>query len=151
LVAEMSTSKAGPQLVRIGAVAEQIGISERTLRYYEEYGLVAPSAYSRGGARLYDEKAIDRVSRIRTLQSLMGFNLEEIKDVLKAEDNLESIRSAYRRESRPKKELLEAAVSNLEDLRAKVTEKQARLQEFQDDLQAKLDKIQVLMDDRSEE
>ncbi|MDA8270433.1 MAG: MerR family transcriptional regulator [Actinomycetota bacterium] len=147
----MSTSKAGPQLVRIGAVAEQIGISERTLRYYEEYGLVAPSAYSRGGARLYDEKAIDRVSRIRTLQSLMGFNLEEIKDVLKAEDNLESIRSAYRRESRPKKELLEAAVSNLEDLRAKVTEKQARLQEFQDDLQAKLDKIQVLMDDRSEE
>ena len=147
----MSTSNAEPQLVRIGAVAEQIGISERTLRYYEEYGLVAPSAYSRGGARLYDEKAIGRVSRIRTLQSLMGFNLEEIKDVLKAEDNLEIIRSAYRRASRPKKELLEAAVSILEDLRAKVAEKQNRLQEFQDDLQAKLDKIQVLMDDRSGE
>ena len=147
----MSTSNAEPQLVRIGAVAEQIGISERTLRYYEEYGLVAPSAYSRGGARLYDEKAIGRVSRIRTLQSLMGFNLEEIKDVLKAEDNLESIRSAYRRASRPKKELLEAAVSILEDLRAKVAEKQNRLQEFQDDLQAKLDKIQVLIDDRSED
>lgn len=146
----MNTSKAETQLVRIGAVAEQIRISERTLRYYEEYGLVAPSAYSRGGARLYDEKAIDRVSRIRTLQSLMGFNLEEIKDILIAEDHLDSIRSEYRRASRPKKELLETAVSILEDLQSKVTEKQNRLQEFQDDLQAKLDRIQVLMDDRSE-
>ncbi len=147
-VTEMSPSKVDAPLVRIGVVAEQIGISERTVRYYEEYGLVSPSAYSRGGARLYDEKAISRVSRIRTLQSLMGFNLEEIKDILKAEDHLENIRTAYRKASKPKKELLEAAMNILQDLQAKVNEKQSRLQEFQDDLQSRLERIKALISDQ---
>lgn len=141
----MSTSELEARLVRIGVVAEQIGISERTLRYYEECGLVTPAAYSRGGARLYDDKAIGRVSRIRALQSLMGFNLEEIKDILKAEDQLDNIRTAYRKSSKPKRELLEAAGSLLVDLLARAMEKQNRLREFHDDLQLKLDKINVLL------
>ncbi len=132
-------------LVRIGVVAVQIGISERTLRYYEEFGLVVPSAYSRGGARLYDDKAINRVARIRTLQSLMGFNLEEIKDILAAEDHLDEIRTEYRSASGPKDELLEDAMNTLKNLRAKVMEKQDRLQMFQDDLQMRLAKIQSLI------
>lgn len=145
----MAESNEGSALIRIGAVAEQIGISERTLRYYEEFGLVAPSAYSRGGARLYDARTISRVSRIRTLQSLMGFNLEEIKDILAAEDHLDEIRIEYRSASAPKDELLEDAFRTLQNLRSKVMEKQDRLQMFQDDLQTRLERIQGLIQDKS--
>lgn len=147
----MVASKSETPLARIGAVAEQIGISERTLRYYEQCGLVAPSGYSRGGTRLYDDKAIERVNRVRTLQSLMGFNLEEIKEILAAEDHLDEIKTKYRSTSKHKRELLEDAFGTLQDLQARVTEKQDRLQMFQDDLQARLSRIQALIDGNSEE
>lgn len=134
-------------LVRIGAVAEQMGISERTLRYYEEFGLVTPSSYSRGGSRLYDEAAIARVGRIRTLQSLMGFNLEEIRDILRAEDHLDEIRSEIKKSSKKKKSLYQDAIQTLEELLSKVTEKQASLQTFQDDLKAKMARVMARLDE----
>lgn len=134
-------------LVRIGAVAEQMGISERTLRYYEEFGLVTPSSYSRGGSRLYDEAAIARVSRIRTLQSLMGFNLEEIRDILRAEDHLDEIRTEIKNSSKRKKSLYQDAIQTLEELQNKVAEKQASLQTFQDDLKAKMSRVMARLDE----
>ncbi len=143
----MTTSNVDIPLSRIGMVAERIGISERTLRYYEEFGLVTPSAYSRGGARLYDEDVIARVSHIRNLQSLMGFNLEEIKDILSAEDHLDQLRIAYHSGAKPKKELLAKAVSILSDLQAKVHDKQAGLQKFQSELEAKLVRIRNALDE----
>ncbi|NNN20182.1 MAG: MerR family transcriptional regulator, partial [Acidimicrobiaceae bacterium] len=114
----MTTSDIEAKLVRIGVVAERIGISERTLRYYEEFGLVTPSAYSRGGARLYDENVINRVSHIRSLQSLMGFNLDEIKDILSVEDNLDQLRNEYRMGTKPKKELITTEMRILVNLKS---------------------------------
>ncbi|TAN24191.1 MAG: MerR family transcriptional regulator [Actinomycetota bacterium] len=143
----MTTSNVDTPLSRIGVVAERIGISERTLRYYEEFGLVTPSAYSRGGARLYDEDVINRVSHIRNLQSLMGFNLEEIKDILSVEDHLDQIRIEYRSGSKPKKELLSAAINILNDLQAKVRDKQVGLQNFQNELEARLTRIHNALDE----
>lgn len=136
------------ELMRIGAVAERIGISERTLRYYEEFGLVSPTAYSKGGTRLYNGKTIARVESIRMLQSLMGFNLEEIREILAAEDHLDDIKVQYRISSRPKDELLADAIATLENLYRKVDDKQARLQGFKDDLQARLDRVSRLLDTR---
>lgn len=136
-----ASSTTEDSLLRIGAVAEQMGVSERTLRYYEEFGLVTPSSYSRGGSRLYDESAIARVGRIRTLQSLMGFNLEEIRDILRAEDHLEEIRSEIKKSSKRKKVLYQDAVNILNELHEKVAEKQASLQSFQDDLQARMSRV----------
>lgn len=146
-----ASSAAEDSLVRIGAVAEQMGVSERTLRYYEEFGLVTPSSYSRGGSRLYDEHAIARVGRIRTLQSLMGFNLEEIRDILRAEDHLEEIRSEIKKSSKRKKALYQDAVNTLQELQAKVAEKQASLQNFQDDLGAKMARVMSRMDELAED
>ncbi len=83
-----------PQL--IGKVAEQVGVTTRTLRYYEEFGLVTPSARSAGGTRRYTEADIARVLRIRELQAVMGFNLEEIRELLDAGDRMETLRAEYR-------------------------------------------------------
>jgi DNA-binding transcriptional MerR regulator len=82
-------------LLRIGAVAERIGVSTRTLRYYEEVGLLTPSGRSAGGARHYTDDDLVRVKHIRRLQTLMGFDLDRIRVFLNAEDELARLRAEY--------------------------------------------------------
>ena len=74
--------------MQIGEVAEQTGLSLRTIRYYEEVGLVTPSARSAGGFRLYSETDVARLRLIRRMKPL-EFALEEMKDALEALDGLE--------------------------------------------------------------
>lgn len=59
----------GPRQWGIGDVARRTGVTERTLRYYEELGLLAP-ARDAGGRRRYDGRALDRLYRIRLLREL---------------------------------------------------------------------------------
>ncbi len=73
--------------MRIGEVAERTGLSPRTLRHYEEVGLVVPSARSKGGFRLYTESDVDRLMAIRRMKPL-GFSLEEMRDLLEITDRL---------------------------------------------------------------
>lgn len=82
--------------MRIGEVAERLGITTRTLRYYEELGLVTPSAHSAGGARRYSDEDFARVAHVRELQAVMGFNLDEIRELLYADDRMVQLRSEYR-------------------------------------------------------
>lgn len=67
--------------MQIGEVAERTGLSLRTIRYYEEVGLVVPSARSQGGFRLYTEPDIDRLTLIKKMKPL-GFQLEEMRDLV---------------------------------------------------------------------
>ncbi|MFI5593147.1 MerR family transcriptional regulator [Amycolatopsis sp. NPDC051758] len=67
--------------MQIGEVAERTGLSLRTIRYYEEVGLVVPSARSQGGFRLYRQREIDRLRLIMRMKPL-GFQLEEMRDLL---------------------------------------------------------------------
>jgi DNA-binding transcriptional MerR regulator len=67
--------------MQIGEVAERTELSLRTIRYYEEVGLVVPSARSQGGFRLYTEPDIDRLLMIKRMKPL-GFQLEEMRDLL---------------------------------------------------------------------
>jgi len=90
----MGTGVSEP-LLRIGAVAERIGVSTRTLRYYEEVGLLRPSGRSPGGARYYTDDDLERVKYIRRLQNLMGLDLDRIRVFLNAEDELARLRAEY--------------------------------------------------------
>lgn len=67
--------------MQIGEVAERTGLSLRTIRYYEEVGLVVPSARSQGGFRLYTEPDVDRLRVIMRMKPL-GFQLEEMRELL---------------------------------------------------------------------
>lgn len=78
----------GLQHMQIGEVADQTGLSLRTIRYYEEVGLVTPTARSAGGFRLYSETDVARLRLIRRMKPL-DFSLEEMKDALAALDGLE--------------------------------------------------------------
>lgn len=75
--------------MQIGEVAERTGLSLRTIRHYEETGLVIPSARSQGGFRLYTGADVARLMVIRRMKPL-GFTLEEMRDLLDATDRLDA-------------------------------------------------------------
>lgn len=78
----------------IGRAAELTGASVRALRYYQEVGLLAPSCTG-GGTRRYNPDDLARVRRIRELQEVLGFQLEEIRSVLTDEDQVAALRAEY--------------------------------------------------------
>ena len=67
--------------MQIGEVADRIGLSLRTIRYYEEVGLAVPSARSEGGFRLYAEDDVERLRVVMQMKPL-GFSLEEMRELL---------------------------------------------------------------------
>jgi DNA-binding transcriptional MerR regulator len=67
--------------MRIGEVAELTSLSFRTLRHYDEIGLVTPSARTDGGFRLYTESDVARLMVVRRMKPL-GYSLEEMSEVL---------------------------------------------------------------------
>ncbi|MYT16710.1 DNA-binding transcriptional regulator, MerR family [Streptomyces sp. SceaMP-e96] len=75
--------------MQIGEVAARAELSLRTIRHYEETGLVIPSARSQGGFRLYTEADLARLMVIRRMKPL-GFALDEMRDLLDATDRLDS-------------------------------------------------------------
>ncbi|MEE1792183.1 MerR family transcriptional regulator [Streptomyces sp. BE308] len=75
--------------MQIGEVAARTELSLRTIRHYEETGLVTPSARSQGGFRLYTEADVSRLMVIRRMKPL-GFTLDEMRELLAATDRLDS-------------------------------------------------------------
>jgi len=78
---------AGNALMQIGEVAERTGLSLRTIRYYEEVGLVVPSARSQGGFRLYTTDDVNRLQTVRRMKPL-DLSLEQMRELLEVIDRL---------------------------------------------------------------
>jgi DNA-binding transcriptional MerR regulator len=84
-----------PDELRIGEVAKLAGTTPRTIRYYEEIGLLpAPSGREPGAHRTYAEVEVERLTELLRLKDLLGVSLEELKQLVEAED----ARAALRRE-----------------------------------------------------
>lgn len=84
---------------QIGEAAERAQLTQRTLRYYEEKGLLHPPTRMEGGFRLYSDEDMGRIERIRELKELLGFSLAEIKEMLESEDIRLQIRAEWRRDA----------------------------------------------------
>ncbi|WP_039827667.1 MerR family transcriptional regulator [Nocardia testacea] len=83
----MGSGSAENGFLQIGQVAERTELSIKTIRHYEEVGLVIPSARSAGGFRLYTTADVERLLVIRRMKPL-GFTLAEMKQLLDAFDVL---------------------------------------------------------------
>ena len=66
------------RLLRIHEAAAEVGLTARSVRYYEEVGLLRPAARSEGDYRLYDETDVERLRFIKGLRDDAGFSLAEI-------------------------------------------------------------------------
>ncbi len=82
--------------MQIGEVADITGLTHRTLRYYEEKGLLKPPSRMEGGFRLYTEEDVQRITHIRELVGLLGFSLAEIKEMVVADEMREQLKAEYR-------------------------------------------------------
>ncbi|WP_217168570.1 MerR family transcriptional regulator [Streptomyces sp. AC512_CC834] len=116
--------------MQIGEVASRTELSLRTIRHYEETGLVVPSARSQGGFRLYTETDVARLMVVRRMKPL-GFTLDEMRDLLEATDRLDG--GDAKLSAGEREELLErvraferAARQRVADLRTQL----ARAEEF---------------------
>jgi MerR family copper efflux transcriptional regulator len=74
-------------LIQIGEVADRTGLSLRTIRYYEEVGLVVPSGRSQGRFRLYSPADVERLQLVKHMKPL-DFSLDEMRDLLRVLDEL---------------------------------------------------------------
>jgi DNA-binding transcriptional MerR regulator len=83
--AESVVAMDGGEFMQIGEVAERTSLSLRTIRYYDEVGLVVPSGRSQGRFRLYAESDVRRLWLIRKLKPL-DLSLDQIRDLLTALD-----------------------------------------------------------------
>ncbi|MGX1220122.1 MerR family transcriptional regulator [Streptomyces ambofaciens] len=125
--------------MQIGEVATRTELSLRTIRHYEEAGLVIPSARSQGGFRLYTETDVARLMVIRRMKPL-GFTLEQMRDLLDATDRLDSEDAL---DSGEREALLErvrtyqqAAAEQVEKLRVQLS----RAEDFASTLGARLER-----------
>jgi DNA-binding transcriptional MerR regulator len=90
-----------PRLLRINQVAAETGLTTRTIRYYEEMGLLEPAARSEGDYRLYDDSDLERLQFIRSLRDDAGFSLAQIGQLLEDEHVRERNRERYRQSGDP--------------------------------------------------
>ncbi|TAK61151.1 MAG: MerR family transcriptional regulator [Dehalococcoidia bacterium] len=127
--------------LQIGEVAERTGVTQRTLRFYEEKGLLKPPSRLEGGFRLYSEEDVRRVEEIKRLQTLLGFTLADIKEMVEARAIKMQIRAEYRRDAEvsERKAKLAKAVEVTRRQIAIVDQKLAALQEMKTHLEQKLD------------
>lgn len=84
---EQGSARTATPTMHIGALAERTGMSLRTLRHYDETGLLKPSGRSEGGFRLYTDEDLARLLVIRRMKPL-GFSLDEMADLLEVVDRL---------------------------------------------------------------
>lgn len=126
--------------LQIGEVAERTGVTQRTLRFYEEKGLLRPPSRMDGGFRLYSESDVGRVEQVRKLQNLLGVTLAEIKEMVDAEEILRELRAQYRPESAlaEKRRQLERATEVVQAQYAIVGQKTQQMEEMKGQLEERL-------------
>jgi DNA-binding transcriptional MerR regulator len=126
--------------LQIGEVAERTGVTQRTLRFYEEKGLLRQPDRMEGGFRLYSEEDVKRVEKIRRLQDLLGISLAEIKEMVDAEAVLRELRAQYRPEAglEEKRRQLEKAIEVTQRQHAIVMQKTQQMREMEAQLEERL-------------
>lgn len=129
--------------LQIGEVAERTGVTQRTLRFYEEKGLLTPPSRLDGGFRLYSEDDVKRVEQIKRLQSLLNLTLADIKEMVEAEEVKNQLRAEYRRDAdvSERRAKLSRAIAVTERQFAIIDHKLGALQDMKSDLEQRLTKI----------
>jgi len=125
------------QLLRIGDLAERAGVTPRTVRYYEELGLLPRGAREHGKNRTYDTGDVERLRELTRLRDLLGLSLDELKRMVEAQAAREELRRRFAEaESRAERlRIAEAALPHLETQLALVRRRMEELRELEQELE----------------
>jgi len=122
------------RLLRIQEVAEEVGLTPRSIRYYEERGLLKPAARSEGAYRLYDADDVERLRFIKGLRDDAGFSLADIGALLEDETERARIGAQFR------------ATVDPDERRALLREGIARIDHQVETLRAKIGRLESMID-----
>jgi DNA-binding transcriptional MerR regulator len=131
--------------LRIGEVARLTGTTPRTVRYYEEIGLLPESSQREPGAhRTYTDADVERMHELVHLRDLLGVSLEELRELVAAED----ARAALRREWHSgvedpvrRREILEEALDHVDRQLGLVRRRRDQIAQLEEELSAKRKRI----------
>lgn len=139
--AAVQTDRHGPEptrLMRIGELANMLGLTTRTLRHYEDLGVLLPIRRSDSGYRLYDAGSVARLRRVEALKRL-GLSLEEIAEVIDFyEDDPSGIAG--------KREVLKILRRQLSDTDSKIE----ALQGFRSELKGNISRVEAWIRDAAD-
>ncbi len=127
--------------LRIGEVAKRTGTTPRTIRYYEEIGLL-PGAGSRprGSHRIYREADVERLDEVLRLKELLGLSLEELRELVEAEDARASLRQEWDEgidDPVRRREVIEEALGHIERQLTMVRRRRDAIADLERELRAK--------------
>ena len=120
-------------LLRIQQVAAEVGLTTRSIRYYEELGLLKPAARSEGSYRLFDGDDLERLRFIKGLRDDAGFSLSEIGQLLEDEAARARNRERFRSTSDP------------DERKAIIRDAFARVDRQIDSLREKIDRLEAMV------
>jgi DNA-binding transcriptional MerR regulator len=144
-MADDANSISPEQSLRIGDVARLVGTTTRTIRYYEEMGLLPAAAQRPSGShRVYTDNDIERLRELMRLKDLLGVSLDELKTLLAAEEARAEVRAQLRREDvdpARRRELLTAALGHLDRQLALVRHRAQELDKLHRELDDKRKRV----------
>jgi len=139
--------------MRIGEVAELTGTTPRTIRYYEEIGLLSGGTERElGKHRCYSPGDIDRIKEIVRLKDLLGLSLEQLSQLLEAETARAGIRREYHETDDPERQrtLLHQSAGHIENQLALVRGRIAELSRLEADLSERTERVREKLSALSE-
>jgi DNA-binding transcriptional MerR regulator len=141
-----SEAAAPGDYIQIGELAERTGLTQRTLRYYEEVGLLAPPTRMAGGFRLYSPEDVARVEQVRQLKQVLGFSLAEIRTIVETQQQLNQIRSQYHSDpdTGHRRELLDNAEAIVRQQLGVIEQKIAQMETMRAELVERLQRYDTL-------
>jgi DNA-binding transcriptional MerR regulator len=132
------SAQAPTRPLRIGELARLAGTTPRTIRYYEEIGILGGDAERAAGAhRTYTEADVERLRKAMRLKSLLGVSLDELKQLLEAEDARPALRDelhAPGTSKRRRRQILDQAGGNVEHQLELLARRRAEIAELEADL-----------------
>ena len=123
-------------MIRIGEVAERTGVTPRTIRYYEEIGLLEARG-PKGAHRFYEETDVERISELTRLRDLLNLSLEELKQLADAEEARAALREQFQRADADKLRIVREALPHVETQLELVRRRRLELEKLEDEMVAK--------------
>jgi DNA-binding transcriptional MerR regulator len=133
---------------RIGEVAELVGTTPRTIRYYEEVGLLAaPPAHEKGRHRTFGDNDVRRLHELIRLRDLLGVSLDELKSLVEAEEARALLRERWQHTAgdADRKAILEQSFGHVTAQLALVRSRRDALDRLESELAAKLERVTALL------